>query len=84
MLLVLFISTEKKVDQCLSEKYKTIFTLFIFAYAIMINFEPFINGDMRLLISMLVYINYFNEGAMEGKTSDLRRIKVRLGSIRLN
>lgn len=84
LLLVLFISTEKKVDQCLSEKYKTIFTLFIFAYAIMINFEPFINGDMRLLISMLVYINYFNEGAMEGKTSDLRRIKVRLGSIRLN
>ena len=84
LLLVLFISTEKKVDQCLSEKYKTIFTLFIFAYAIMINFEPFINGDMRLLISMLVYINYFNEGAMEGKTSDLRRIKVRVGSIRLN
>lgn len=81
---VLFVSVEKKIDNNTSKKYRMIFTLFIFAYSIMINFEPFINGDMRLFISMFIYMNYFNEDLMAKKTANLHRTILRLGSIRLN
>lgn len=81
---VLFVSVAKKIDNWVSEKYRMIFTLFIFAYSIMINFEPFINGDMRLFISMLFYMNYFDEDAIAKKTASLRRTTLKIGSIRLN
>lgn len=81
---VLFVSVAKKIDNWASEKYRMIFMLFIFAYSIMINFEPFINGDMRLFISMLFYMNYFDEYAMTKKTANLHRTILKLGSIRLN
>lgn len=84
LLCILFGSVAKKVDHFLSERYRTIFTLFIFTYAIMINFEPFINGDMRLFVSMLFFMNYFNESVIEKKTSNLRYKVFKFGSIRLN
>lgn len=80
----LFVSVAKKIDKWVSEKYRIIFTLFIFAYSIMINFEPFINGDMRLFISLCFYMNYFDEDAMAKKTANLHRIILKIGSIRLN
>lgn len=84
LLCILFGAVAKKVDHYLSERYRTVFTLFIFTYAIMVNFEPFINGDMRLFVSMFFFMNYFNESAIEKRTSNLRYKVIKLGSIRLN
>lgn len=84
LLSVLFVSTAKRVEQLSSEKFKTIFTLVACAYAIMINFEPFINGDMRLFISIFVYMNYFNLDAMVSRTVNSHKLKIIFGSIRQN
>ena len=80
---ILFVSVEKKVDHHLSSKYRTIFILFIFAYSVMINFEPFINGDMRLFVSILFYLNYFNEAKLTEKSSDRHRRFLKLGNLKI-
>lgn len=81
LLSILFASLKRKIDCQISQNYRTIFTLFVFAYSIMINFEPFINGDMRLFVSMLFYLNYFNEDAMSNNTFNLHRKVFKLGRI---
>ena len=84
LLCILFGAVAKKVDNYLSERYSTVFTLFIFTSAIMVTFAPFIIGDMRLFVSMFFFMNYFNESAIEKRTSNLRYKVIKLGSIRLN
>lgn len=81
---ILFVSVEKKVDHHISSKYRTIFILFIFAYSVMINFEPFINGDMRLFISMFFYLNYFNEQKIAEKSSHRHRRSLKIGSVKID
>ncbi len=81
---ILFLSAEKKIDAHTSLKYRTIFILFVFAYAVMINFEPFINGDMRLLISVFFYLNGFNEEKMAENASARRRRVLKIGKLKLN
>ena len=80
---ILFVSVEKKVDHHISSRYRTIFILFIFAYSVMINFEPFINGDMRLFVSILFYLNYFNEAKLTEKSSDRHRRFLKLGNLKI-
>lgn len=81
---ILFLSAEKKIDAHTSPKYRTIFILFVFVYAVMINFEPFINGDMRLLISVFFYLNGFNEEKMAENASARRRRVLKIGKLKLN
>ena len=81
LILVLFISTAKKVDNHISYKYNVLFTMCIFAYAVMINFEPFINGDMRLFVCMFIYMNYFNESLLEQKKQKKKKKRILKRSI---
>jgi len=83
-LLVIFVAAAKRVDRTLSVKYRTIFTLCAFCYMTMMNFEPFINGDMRLIVSMFVYMYYFNQEKIESRTTNLRRIRIKWGPKKIN
>lgn len=77
LLSALFVAAARKVDRGLSAKYRTLFTLCVFCYMTMINFEPFINGDMRLIVSMFVFMCYFNEEKVKSKTANIRRIRIK-------
>lgn len=80
----LFVSVAIKTDNKMEDKYRLLFTLIVFGYSIMINFEPFINGDMRLFVSFLFFIRSFDGDTMNKRTVSIRRKIYKFGAIRLN
>ena len=75
LLSAIFISVQKRIDHAYSPKYKNMFVLFMLCYVTMLNFEPFINGDMRLFMSMIFYMYFFDENKIEQNRHILKKRK---------
>ena len=59
IILFVFISFAFIVDSNVSGKMKALMVSIMFGYAIMVNFEPFINGDFRWFISVVAFMYSF-------------------------
>jgi O-antigen ligase len=81
LLIVVFASAAQAVDIKSKGELRKIFTLIIMTYAVMVNFEPFINGDLRLFLSIIVYIYYFSNILVYGESGEKIQKNIFLGGI---
>lgn len=72
LLVIVFWYIAKVIDRKCKGEYYKLFVLAILTYGIMINFEPYINGDMRLFIPIMIYFYYFSKGAVFDSNNRLK------------